>query len=178
MIQTTVVATQQQRSALLQEEVARRLNYPVEDISVRRSSDGAPIVLRQGERIEASLSARGTFVLVGLADRPVGVDIEAMGVPQEPPWRVLAPCERKALAAIPALPARHVAFLKMWTAKEAVLKALGTGLRRDPASVAVTLCPDDSIAIVLDRRPLTLRDTAGGEVAHGSDRFVWRAVVL
>ena len=169
---------QQQRSALLCIETARRFGCSVEVVTVGRAVAGAPVVTVRGQVVPASLSWRGDGLLIALAAGPVGVDIEPVGTAADPPWRVLAASERTALEAIADPQARHLAFLRLWTAKEAVLKALGVGLRREPATVAVTLGPDDSMAVTVDGAPLVLRDTAGGLFADGSDRFVWRAVVL
>jgi 4'-phosphopantetheinyl transferase len=72
--------------------------------------------------------------LIGIADVPVGVDIE-----QVPPPDVVAelspslhPRETAELAAEPDL-TRPVAFARAWARKEAYLKGIGTGLSRDLA---------------------------------------------
>jgi len=51
---------------------------------------------------------------------------------------VLSRGERAALARL-ALPERPAAFLRAWTRKEAWLKALGTGLAREPDTVEAGL---------------------------------------
>ena len=91
---------------------------------------------------------------------------------QEPPWTVLAPEEREALAGLAEPDVRHATFLRVWTLKEAVLKALGTGLSREPASVAIAL---DPVAVRVDGVPLPLRFGAGGMLDEASERFVWLA---
>ncbi len=69
----------------------------------------------------------------------VGVDIERIVSESERPWRELLerichPCEaREAIAEARAIGSR--AFYQRWVGKEAVLKALGVGLRVSPAEV-------------------------------------------
>lgn len=61
---------------------------------------------------------------------PVGVDVERAGRPLEVldlARRYFAPAEAEALAALPDV-ARPRAFLRLWTRKEALLKAAGRGL--------------------------------------------------
>ncbi|MCX5195596.1 4'-phosphopantetheinyl transferase superfamily protein [Streptomyces sp. NBC_00249] len=80
-----------------------------------------------------SLSHSGDLVLIAVAGRPVGVDVE--GVPS--PDRVttvgeaLHPAERRQLRGAPAS-ARPAVFARLWARKEAYLKGLGTGLGRSP----------------------------------------------
>lgn len=82
-------------------------------------------------------------VLAVTAGRPVGVDIEdaapepdLAGVAQT----IMAASEFEAWSALP-LAARPAAFLRAWTRKEAVVKALGTGLHVDPRQVVTGVGP-------------------------------------
>ncbi|HEY5835565.1 4'-phosphopantetheinyl transferase family protein [Streptomyces sp.] len=82
-----------------------------------------------------SLAHSHQVTVVALARATVGVDVRRV-----PPARAvrlclpdLHPAEQAELAAVPG---RHrpAAFARLWTRKEAYLKGLGTGLRRDPAA--------------------------------------------
>ncbi|RNL73915.1 4'-phosphopantetheinyl transferase superfamily protein [Streptomyces sp. I6] len=90
---------------------------------------GRPSVLDPAERTHFSLSYGGDSVLIGIAARPLGVDIEP--VPEAARARTLArvlhPAEAAEIAADqdPAL-----TFARIWTRKEAYLKGIGTGLGR------------------------------------------------
>lgn len=81
--------------------------------------------------IEFNLSHSGRHALVAIARRlPLGIDIEAQGRTRsidDVAQRYFAPAEAAALHALPEA-LRRVAFLRLWTGKEAVLKALGHGL--------------------------------------------------
>ena len=63
-----------------------------------------------------------------------------------------------------SVPAQRGSFLALWCAKEAYLKAIGLGLRREPAEIAVSLA---------DRSNVTLEDT--GRPARLDEAFVTRA---
>ncbi|MEH0544428.1 4'-phosphopantetheinyl transferase superfamily protein [Streptomyces sp. B21-105] len=72
--------------------------------------------------------------LVGVAVSPdgaVGLDVEDVDVPLDVDAAARTALSGSELAALHALPPaeRHPAFLRVWTRKEAVLKALGVGLR-------------------------------------------------
>jgi 4'-phosphopantetheinyl transferase len=88
---------------------------------------------------EFNVSHGGDVVLLGFSrDHAVGIDVEP--VESGAAWREvmprLHPLERAELAAAsdPAL-----AFVRIWTRKEAVAKAAGTGLALDPGTWAVSL---------------------------------------
>jgi 4'-phosphopantetheinyl transferase len=86
-----------------------------------------------------SLAARGELVAIGISDRPVGVDVEVIETnPQEPAWNILHPREREWLLKQSPQERAHC-FLALWCAKEAYLKVLGLGLRREPAEIAASL---------------------------------------
>lgn len=125
------------RRGLARRAVARRLDCAVEHVTIGRSASGAPVLLAPDARLHLALSGRDDLVAVALAEAPVGVDIEPVGAPFEAPLNVLHPDERAALAAMGA--DAHDHFMRLWTAKEAYLKALGTGFAREPAEIAIAL---------------------------------------
>ncbi|MEP6692332.1 MAG: 4'-phosphopantetheinyl transferase superfamily protein, partial [Gemmatimonadaceae bacterium] len=59
--------------------------------------------------------------------------------------RCCTPREVDRLCAMPA-EQRHAAFVELWTRKEALLKATGQGLRREPNTLSVLDDDDRSIA--------------------------------
>ena len=73
---------------------------------------------------------------------PVGVDVEPIGALEDGGVELLdftlTATERRRLLEVP-VPERRRIFLHHWTGKEAILKALGTGLNVEPQ--AVTLPP-------------------------------------
>ncbi|MFW6690947.1 4'-phosphopantetheinyl transferase family protein [Streptomyces sp. MAR4 CNX-425] len=103
---------------------------------------GRPVLERPAGGPEFSLSHGGELVLVAVAPRRVGVDVEPVrAVPPEPGLvERLHPAERAALRAAPEA-GRCAAFARLWTRKEAYLKGLGVGLGRaldaDDVSVSV-----------------------------------------
>ncbi len=100
---------------------------------------GAKPILPDAPGIEASLSRAGGVALVAVAGRAVGVDVEHLRPLDDLGLLVAATCTPAETAAIEALRGaeRHERFLALWTAKEAFLKARGTGLAVEPATVAL-----------------------------------------
>ena len=83
------------------------------------------------------------LIALAVALRPVGIDIEDR-IPDELDSvadLVMSAEERRAFVRIPDAEGRRAAFLRLWTRKEAALKALGTGLIREPRSVTVGFGP-------------------------------------
>jgi 4'-phosphopantetheinyl transferase len=108
-------------------------------LASRVSASGA------AERLEFNWSHSGDFALVALARGcALGVDIERFGKGQrslEIARRFFDPAEADALARLePA--ARDRSFIKLWCAKEAVLKAAGEGLSFGLARLAFAQCAD------------------------------------
>jgi len=83
-------------------------------------------------RLEISLAHSGDLALVALATTPVGVDLERMDDLPDDELDDLAEFSltRRELDAFAALdpPRRRHAFLRVWTRKEAYLKAIGKGI--------------------------------------------------
>ncbi|MEU6113459.1 4'-phosphopantetheinyl transferase superfamily protein [Streptomyces sp. NPDC047117] len=85
-----------------------------------------------GAAVHFSLSHTGGLALLGLAARPVGVDVERVpdvGLVRDAAG-ALHPAEQEELAALPEAE-RAAAFARCWTRKEAYLKAIGEGLSGD-----------------------------------------------
>ena len=146
-------ATARLSRALLRLVLARYLDLAPAEVEIDRSCPacgrphGKPR-LRGGPdaaipAIEFSVAHGGDLLVLAFAGTaPVGVDIEptgtAQGVCAELLEFTLAPGELRRVQQAP-LPQRRLVFLRYWTGKEAVLKALGTGLDVQPQ--AVTLPP-------------------------------------
>ena len=84
--------------------------------------------------------------------------------------------EKKALLALPAA-ARSEEFLRLWTAKEAYLKALGIGLRREPTEISLRPL-DDAFDITDLGRPIVTREAWSWREKVGSRLALCASVVL
>jgi 4'-phosphopantetheinyl transferase len=166
------------RRRLLRRAVALRLGSGRGDVVIAPDANGAPHITSAREPIFVSLASRGGLVAIALSDRPVGIDVEIPAAnPPEPAWNILHSREREWLSKQSG-DEQAENFLALWCVKEAYLKAIGLGLRREPAEIAVTL---------LDKRQVSIED-AGRSVgldavyvirreAHGA-RAVLAWVVL
>jgi 4'-phosphopantetheinyl transferase len=100
-------------------------------------------------RLELSVSHSGDRVLVAACDRyPVGVDVERTDRTLDHADVAAFVAAAEEMAGLTASPVPvAVAFTRMWTRKEAVLKALGEGLRTPMRDFTVS-GPDEAPAIV------------------------------
>jgi 4'-phosphopantetheinyl transferase len=102
-------------------------------VALRRSPAGKPEL--EGSALRASLAHSGEVALVAVARGPeIGVDVERLRNGLEG-WSLVAhaltPAERGRLERTPPAD-RSTAFLRTWTRKEALVKAVGFGLALDP----------------------------------------------
>jgi 4'-phosphopantetheinyl transferase len=160
-------ATLPERSALRRgmaaRILARQLGLPQEAIAIGHDARGRPLVEHpHGSALHLSLATRAGVVAVALAHRPVGVDVEAVEDAAALPLGVLHPKEISWLSGQPPSQ-RPLAFARLWSAKEAYVKALGTGFARPPESFAVALSPEGRI---------TVRDGARAVAASGVSRTI------
>lgn len=103
-----------------------------------RNDDGRPQFYGGPPGWDLSMAHGGGIICVALAHNGrVGVDVEGPRIIRaETVRRVCHPNELAVWHAAP--PAQQAAiFLRLWTLKEAYLKALGVGLGQDPAGVEV-----------------------------------------
>jgi 4'-phosphopantetheinyl transferase len=146
-------ATARLSRGLLRLVLAHYLNLPPAEIEIDRSCPdcgrphGRPRLRRRPETaieaIEFSVTHGGDLLVLAFAgNAPVGVDVEPIGALEDVCAELLdftlTAAERLRLLEVPA-PQRRRIFLRHWTGKEAILKALGTGLDVEPQ--AVTLPP-------------------------------------
>jgi 4'-phosphopantetheinyl transferase len=129
----------------------------------------------------------GLVALAVSRDREVGVDVEFLGRRRplvEALDRYFGPAERAWLATRP--PAEFVAdFLRLWTLKEAAIKATGDGLYADldsfdvdPVRPALLRRPAAWPALALSARPVGADHVAALAVADPPARWRWDAVEL
>jgi phosphopantetheinyl transferase len=125
-----------QRRLLLRHLFARQINCSPADVVVAYDANGRPCLADQNPPLYLSIAHRGDVIAYAFAPSPSGIDVEIMTAAQDLPWNVLHPREREMLSTMSEAP-RHEAFLRLWTLKEAYLKALGVGLAREPSEICV-----------------------------------------
>lgn len=129
--------------ALWRATLAACLEQAPETVVLGREQGGRPI-LPEHSGHATSLSRSGQWAAVAVAAAPtVGVDIERFP-PRLPLDEVMAtaatPAEHRQLEAFGGTE-RELAALRLWTRKEAVLKAFGAGLTIDPGRIDTTADP-------------------------------------
>ena len=75
----------------------------------------------------------------------------------EPAWNILHAREREWLL-LQGAGERPESFLALWCAKEAYLKTIGLGLRREPAEIAVSIKDEGRLSIEDSGRQVRLEE--------------------
>jgi 4'-phosphopantetheinyl transferase len=124
--------------AVLRQVLARYTGQSPADLRFESSSAGKP-VLRGAQSPHFSVSHCADLALIAVARVRIGIDVEHVR-PGNFWQKVIGQClstrERAYLEALPAK-WRTMALYRLWTRKEAVLKAVGTGLLHPPHEVSV-----------------------------------------
>ncbi|WP_395664326.1 4'-phosphopantetheinyl transferase family protein [Methylocella sp.] len=130
--------------ATLRRLLGRRLGRRPSDFDFAATAHGRPYLAHRPE-LSFNVSHSGSHALVALSDgRPVGVDIEAArDLPDALDLSGLFfhEAEHRAIASRPDATERLAAFYRVWTAKEAVLKALGLGIAGHLKNFEIALEP-------------------------------------
>lgn len=110
--------------------LATYLDRPAPAVRIDRGAHGKPRIADAA--LEFNLSHGGTALLLGVSRcHTLGVDLEPVRRKTRPATelarRWFAPAEAAALEALPA-DRQQDAFLRLWTAKEALVKAQGAGI--------------------------------------------------
>jgi 4'-phosphopantetheinyl transferase len=123
--------------AFLRRVLAARLGVAPSAVTYERSCEhcghpghGRPRLAGGPPGVEFSLSHSGRLAVVAVGPGPLGADVEDLARRPVAPGmvrRVTTGAERSRLPATGS-PGRHRAVLELWTAKEAVAKALGLGV--------------------------------------------------
>ena len=118
-------------------------------VQIRQGHTGKPYI--DGSPVCFSVSHARDVALIGITRAgPVGVDVQRLR-PDQDPLRVAKhffhESEAEAMAALPPAAAAD-AFLRAWTAKEAVLKALGIGIWGNTSRVVVKLEPGGRLSLL------------------------------
>ena len=126
--------------AFLREIVAQFYKCEPSELMVVEGSDGKPLV--PGSAVAFNLSHSGDIAVLGVAPmKEIGVDVETFDRNVECvsiAKRFFAESEFRAVKAQPSDEQREL-FFRLWTSKEAAMKATGEGLRIDPRLVEVDL---------------------------------------
>jgi phosphopantetheinyl transferase len=142
-------ATPEGRRALLRALAARTLHLPLERVEVEHGAGRPPRVVEPiGSGLFVSAASRNGFAALAVARAPVGVDVEVADPDGSIPWNVLHPIEEAMLEPLAGLD-QAMAFARLWSLKEAYLKALAIGLEREPSSFVVQFASADR-AVVTD----------------------------
>ncbi len=111
--------------------IARYLQIDPHTVDLQRNEAGRPVLASPPSELRFSASHSGNALLLGfMRSDCIGVDIESLKPRPhvlELARRFFTAHEAAALAAMPAIE-REDAFYRLWTAKEALLKAIGHGL--------------------------------------------------
>jgi 4'-phosphopantetheinyl transferase len=115
------------------------IHVPPAEVPLVVSKLGKPELAVPFDYLHFSLSHCENLALLALSvDGPVGVDVEASRRATELPDCETAFCHPAEIDALPVdSSARGECLLDIWTAKEAVLKALGTGFSHPPETVCI-----------------------------------------
>jgi len=124
---------------LLRSTVARIAEVPPGDVGIELEPTGRPRLTGELSHYFVSIAHSASRVVVGVAKRQVGVDVEQLQ--QSPPQprlmaRVCSPDELRVLEVMNDAD-RAAAFMTVWTRKEAYGKAVGHGLDFPLSSVTV-----------------------------------------
>ncbi|MGH9078931.1 MAG: 4'-phosphopantetheinyl transferase family protein [Acidimicrobiales bacterium] len=160
------------RRSAIRTVLADIVGLDVSDLAIGRACSicggtdhGRPAVV--GASVEFSLSASGRVAVLAVSDRPVGVDIEEVRGQIAPLATALSQPEQLGIARLDC-DQQAVGLLRLWTAKEAVLKAWGRNLADDPAGVDVSgLLTTDRVTVVDEGRPWTVRVATVGIPQNG-----------
>ena len=126
--------------AALRQILGRASGIPASGVELLTAEFGKPFLGEPHGGLHFNLSHCEDLALVALSsDGPVGVDIEPAGRAPSLLECVEVFCHSDEIAALPVAEApRAAALLEIWTGKEALLKALGTGLSLAPQTVALS----------------------------------------
>jgi 4'-phosphopantetheinyl transferase len=141
------------RTHLVRVVLGGLLGLSPRSVPIEQNGAGKPRLACQSDIAFNASDTGDTAVVAATRVGPVGVDVESSDRERDVA-RLASRCfdvrEASAIGALEPIPARE-AFLRAWTAKEAVVKALGIGLAEHIAAVVVD--PDPAVPLRLLAAP-------------------------
>lgn len=175
-----ITASTRSRNAagfLLRRRIARTLaamagGADAAAIAIVLDANGKPGFAGIPPGLHLGFASRDHVNLVALARHPIGIDLERPLPPSNIPWNILRADEADALQALPVKD-QAPAFARLWSAKEAALKASGEGLMQAPETIrieeeAVFDLAGPEGSTVWRKRPITLNQHVLHGVFHNS----------
>lgn len=171
--------------AWVRRHMAAILGRPARALRLIADTHGKPGLDDPDRPIAFNVSHTRQRITLAVARDPVGIDIENR-VPDDLDGvadLVMSPSERTAFAALATDRLRRAAFVRLWTRKEALLKAIGTGLLTEPRTATVGLGPpDDTPETVADphvpARAWTVRSFRAGADTVGAVALAGTALTV
>lgn len=133
----------------LREILGHALGMSPFEVPLVLSGTGKPGLPPPYDRLHFNLSHCDGLALVCISENgPVGIDLEPLDRASSLLECETSFCHPDEIGALPATPEeRAYQLLRIWTAKEAILKALGTGLTHPPDAVKVLFNEDAGNAV-------------------------------
>lgn len=149
--------------AALRRILGEAIQLPPHRVPLVLTEFGKPVLPPPFDFLHFSLSHCNDLALVALSIAgPVGVDLEPVARASELAGCEATFCHPAEIKMLPSEPAtRHLRLLEIWTAKEALLKALGTGFSHPPEKVRVH--PDTASGFATSDSPLP---GIGNQIVH------------
>jgi len=125
--------------AALRRILGDAIGLPPLEVPLIPATYGKPMLAAPHDGLHFNLSHCADLALLAITETgPVGIDLEQKARAPELLECETSFCHPMEIAALPKdFTAKAAALLDIWTAKEAVLKALGTGLSHPPESVRI-----------------------------------------
>jgi 4'-phosphopantetheinyl transferase len=119
--------------------LGRALDLDPSEVALTLSENGKPLLEAPHNHLHFILSHTENLALLALSeDGPVGIDLEPLSRARDLLDCESTFCHPEEIARLPIQPdLRARMLLEIWTSKEAVLKALGTGLMHPPELLIV-----------------------------------------
>jgi 4'-phosphopantetheinyl transferase len=133
---------------ILRSALALWLDELPAQVPILLTPDGKPFV--DSPAVHFNMSHTSGFALYAISGRPIGVDIETVDPKRDCDGlmrRFFTPVEQEQYFRLEQ-EHRPAAFLRGWTCKEALLKAIGSGVR-DLQNCSVNLDPNQPPAVLL-----------------------------
>jgi 4'-phosphopantetheinyl transferase len=161
---------------LLRSTVARLADVPPEDVVIELEATGRPVLTGKLSHYFVSIAHSGSYVVVGVANQQLGVDVEQLRQSAPSPQlmaRVCSPAELRLLENMNDVD-RAAAFMVVWARKEAYGKAIGIGIGFGLRSVTVGLGGPNIVSGTGDWQVADLDIDVGCAAAVVAQGSYWR----